>query len=68
MRARRESRKLEDCWHTGFDRQKNPMTIAIPTYPDGNVEGIGNEVVLLRAGIKTNPMVGITRNMVIVRK
>lgn len=38
-----------------------------PVYPHGDIEEIGNEIYLVRGSIKMNPIVRITRNMVLIR-
>jgi hypothetical protein len=38
-----------------------------PVYPHGNVEEIGNDIYIVRGSIKMNPVIRITRNMVVVR-
>ena len=39
-----------------------------PIYPHGHLEQIGDEVYVLRGSIKLNPIMRITRNMVLVRE
>ena len=43
------------------------MTYA-PVYPHGEVEEIGQDIFMVRGSIKMNPIVRITRNMVLVRE
>jgi hypothetical protein len=38
-----------------------------PVYPHGRIEEIGNDIYMVRGSIKMNPVIRITRNMVVVR-